>query len=170
MPARRGGPAKAGGGTGAVDGRGRAQAQFQGGQRVAVGGVDQQGRGQLVAAVGAPAEQDPVGLGGVAVVVKDRPVVDQQGVLAGESSRARRPAAWSGATRVGKETASLAKKRQAAWVLAKAAVRRGRAAGPAASGARSEDVRLPVGRSGVAAAVRRRHRKVIPLLYAAALV
>ena len=53
---------------------------------------------------------------------------------ASESRTAWRPAACNGSIRAGSVAVSLAKKRQAACVLAKALVRRGRAAGPAANG------------------------------------
>ena len=142
-----------GGRAGAVDGRGRAKPQFQRGQGIAVVGIDQQGGSQFVAAVGTLAEHHLIGLTRVPMVVQDRPVMDDQGVFGRGIGRAHRPAACNGSTRAGRAVASLAKKRQAAWVLAKAAVRRGRAAGPAASAAHCGGVRSQVGHSGAGAAV-----------------
>ena len=65
----------------AVDRRRRAQAQFQRSQGVPGGGIDEQGAGQFIAAVGTLAKQELIGLAGMAVVVEDRPVMDEQGVV-----------------------------------------------------------------------------------------
>lgn len=70
-----------GGRTRAVHGRGGAQPQFERCQGVAGGGIDQQGAGQLVAAIRAFAEEELVRLAGVAVVVEGRPIMDEQAVL-----------------------------------------------------------------------------------------
>src|SRR5207302_3733054 len=143
----------------------------QGGQGVAIGGIDQQSRGQLVAAVGALAEQDLIGFAGVAVVVELRPVVDEQGILG--------RGVFQGVTADGLER--LDEGGEGSGVVGEESPG-GLGAGEGGGEARQGGG--PGGERGRAAEVfayqldvaalqprfERRHRKVIPLLYAAALV